>query len=405
MFAKGFAIGPDRDTIQPLRNSEVARTFQTATEFRLPVILSSLIHYNQITAEKGLVILCCVYQHCFPIIYYWNTTFIHLLRISFNLLTRSIDILNPVGLTDLDLETFVVTSRQREFFKTRSTREFKPNALTDLELRSIIILDPDLKIILDFNQSVSMCAQRDAKSTSMYPNATLGLMPFVKPAHKRQAAKKSKVDKADLMKAKASDMKTYKVTLRDRNGFTYTYIIQADPTSKNNPVLCASTVAAPKNLVGGAAAANKHFACSLPNMQRVLDTPESRRHLSCLGLATPQEDLTKVGEGEKKGIFNSLIGFIKKLKTKSSSASSSSSSSLSSSSSSLNSVKSGKSHTSASSGLKSKRKPKPNLPKKRQRKISAMSNLDPIQESPEEDEDTDSDSYTHDSSDLNLSES
>ncbi|KAK3760753.1 hypothetical protein RRG08_056164 [Elysia crispata] len=241
----------------------------------------------------------------------------------------------------------------------------------------------------------------------MYPNATLGLMPFVKPAHKRQAAKKSKLDKADLMKAKASDMKTYKVTLRDRNGFTYTYIIQADPTSKNNPVLCASTVAAPKNLVGGAAAANKHFACSLPNMQRVLDTPESRRHLSCLGLATPQEDLTKVGEGEKKGIFNSLLGFIKKLKNKSSSASSSSSSSsLSSSSSSLSSVKSGKSQAGVSSGLKSKRKPKPNLPKKRQRKISAMSNLDPIQESPEEDEDeTDSDSYTHDSSDVNLSES
>ncbi|RUS77326.1 hypothetical protein EGW08_014902 [Elysia chlorotica] len=188
----------------------------------------------------------------------------------------------------------------------------------------------------------------------MYPNATLGLMPFVKPAHKRQAAKKSKADKAELMKAKANDMKTYKVTLRDRNGFTYTYIIQADPTSKNNPVLCASTVAAPKN---------------------------------------------------KKGILNSLRGFIKKLKNKGSSASSSSSSSLSSSSSSLSSLKSTKSQSGPSSSLKSKRKPKPNLPKKRQRKISAMSNLDPIQESPEEDEDTDSDSYTHDSSDLNLSES
>lgn len=242
---------------------------------------------------------------------------------------------------------------------------------------------------------------------TMYPSATLGLMPFVKPAHKRQAAKKTKVDKADLMKAKANDMKTYKVTLRDRNGFTYTYIIQADPTSKNNPVLCASTVAAPKNMAGGADGANKHFACSLPNMQRVLDTPESRRHLSCLGLATPQEDLTKVGEGEKKGIFNSVLGFIKKLKLKNkgSPSASSSSSSLSSSSSSLSSVKSGKTNVSGTSGLKSKRKPKPNLPKKRQRKISAMSNLDPIQESPEEDEDTDSDSYTHDSSDLNLSES
>ncbi|GFO02196.1 hypothetical protein PoB_002870100 [Plakobranchus ocellatus] len=243
----------------------------------------------------------------------------------------------------------------------------------------------------------------------MYPNATLGLMPFVKPAHKRQAAKKSKMDKADLMKTKASDMKTYKVVLRDRNGFIYTYIIQADPTSNSNPVLCSSTVAAPKNFVGDAAAASKHFASSLPNIQRVItNSPESRRHSSCLGLAAPQEDLTKMGEGEKKGVFNWLGRFMKKLKTsKSPTSSSSSSSSLSSSSSSssLSSFKSGKAVAGCPSGLKSKRKPKANPPRKRQRKISAMSNLDPIQESPEE-EDTDSDSYTHESSsDLNLSDS
>lgn len=210
---------------------------------------------------------------------------------------------------------------------------------------------------------------------AMYPNATHGYMPFVKPAHKRQAAKKTKLDKADLKQVKASDMKTYKVTLRDRNGFTYTYIIQADTASKSNPVLCESRVAAPK-----------HLSTSLPNMKSPgLGSPDSKRHASCLGLAQAKEDLTKVDDGEKKGLFNSIISFIKKKTTKSTKSSS----------------------KQLPSGMKSKRKTKPMFPKKRQRTISAMSNLDPIQESPEEDDDEDSDSYTHDSasSDGSISES
>ncbi|CAL1532865.1 unnamed protein product [Lymnaea stagnalis] len=210
---------------------------------------------------------------------------------------------------------------------------------------------------------------------AMYPNATHGYMPFVKPAHKRQAAKKAKIDKADLKQAKSSDMKTYKVTLRDKNGVTYTYIIQADTASKSNPVLCESRVAAPK-----------HLSTSLPNMKSPgLSSPESKRHASCLGLAQAKEDLTKVDDGEKKGLFNSILSFIKK-KTSSKSSKSAS--------------------KQAQAGLKSKRKTKPMFPKKRQRTISAMSNLDPIQESPEEDDDEDSDSYTHDSaSDGSISES
>jgi hypothetical protein len=210
----------------------------------------------------------------------------------------------------------------------------------------------------------------------MYPNATHGYMPFVKPTHKRQAAKKTKVDKAETMKAKSTDMKTYKVTLRDRNGFTYTYIIQANTASNSTPILCESRVAAPKSL-----------SSSLPNMKSPsMGSPESRRHSSCLGLAQGKDDLTKV-EGEKKGIFNSIISYIKR-KTSS---------------------KSSKSKQTVPVATKSKRKPKPMFPKKRQRTISAMSsNLDPIQESPEEDDDDfDTDSYSHDSgsSDDNVSES
>ncbi|CAG5123994.1 unnamed protein product [Candidula unifasciata] len=201
---------------------------------------------------------------------------------------------------------------------------------------------------------------------AMYPNATRGYMPFVKPAHKRQAAKKSRVDKADSLRARSSDMKTYKVTLRDRNGFTYTYIIQADTSSKSTPILCESRVAAPKSL-----------SSSLPDIKvPSAESIEARRHSSCLGLAQGVEDLTKVDDGEKKGLFNSIINFIRKKTTSKSSKS--------------------KQQLSA---VKSKRKPKPMFPKKRQRTISTMSNLDPIQESPEEDDDDfDTDSYSHDSS-------
>lgn len=203
---------------------------------------------------------------------------------------------------------------------------------------------------------------------AMYPNATHGYMPFVKPTHKRQAAKKAKFDKSNAKNkagnAAATDMKTYKVTLRDRNGFTYTYIIQADTTTKSMPVLCESRVAAPR-----------HLSTSLPNMTTTSPSgsPESRRHAM---LAQGKEDLTKVDDGEKKGLFNSLISFIKK-KTGSTS----------------------KTSSKPQLPVKSKRKTKPMFPQKRQRTISAMSNLDPIQESPEEDDDfdNDTDSYTHDS--------
>lgn len=209
----------------------------------------------------------------------------------------------------------------------------------------------------------------------MYPNATHGYMPFVKPAHKRQAAKRSKAEK-DSLKSKAADgTKTYKVTMRDRRGFTYTYIIQAD-ASKSLPVLCESRVTAPNS--------SPLLSNSLPNMRGSArfpvstSRPESR---SCASLADGKEDLTKMDGSEKKGLFNSLLQYIKK---KTSSKSSSKTSSTIS---------------------KSKRKVKPLPQRKRQRTVSAMSNLDPIQESPEEDNLDDTDSYSHDSVTTSGSES
>jgi len=202
----------------------------------------------------------------------------------------------------------------------------------------------------------------------MYPSATYGLMPFVKPTHKRQAAKKPKCEKQKTNKlgstTSTADMKRYKVTLRDRNGYSYTYIIQADTTSSGSmPTLLGQTVSAPRHIK------------SMPNVMAASASPETQRHAL---LAQGKEDLSKVGDGEKKGLFNSLMNFIRRR------------------------TGTRKSSVPACS-VKSKRKMKPMFPKKRQRTISAVSNLDTIQESPEEDDDEyetlDTDSYTHDSSD------
>ncbi|KAK6175515.1 hypothetical protein SNE40_013964 [Patella caerulea] len=184
---------------------------------------------------------------------------------------------------------------------------------------------------------------------AMYPNATKGYMPFVTAPVKRHQGKRTKSAK-ESSRSKGStsaETKTYKVTLRDRNGYTYTYIIQADGT-KSLPVLCESKISGPGNDLGS----------SLPEMARE-SLSRRRRTLSTESADSESDDC------EKKGIFNTLLQFLRK-KT--------------------------------ASG-KSKRKPKTVVQRKRQRTISTMSNLDPIQESPEEDNaDEDDYSYTHDSS-------
>lgn len=190
---------------------------------------------------------------------------------------------------------------------------------------------------------------------AMFPNASRGYMPFVTGQHHKKAIAMAKQKQAKSGKSdKKRKMKTYLVTLRDKSGATYTYTVRTDGT-KSMPVLCDSKVTL------GATA-------SLPNLG--LTSPIQKMLYS-------RDDLD-VKDEKKGGIFSSFFRFIKE--------------------------KTGK-----SKGGKSKRKPKSLEQRKRQRTISAMSNLDPIQESPDEEEyedvDEDNDSYTHSESDDSSSDS
>ena len=196
----------------------------------------------------------------------------------------------------------------------------------------------------------------------MYPNATHGYMPFLK--HKRQPLKQ-KFEKYNSLghgniRHQREVTKTYKVTMRDRKGFTYTYIIQADG-SKSVPVLCESRVSPPSASL---------LTSSLPNM-RSTRYPVCGYSSSCASLAEGKEDLSKLDDGEKKGLFTSLLQYIRK--------------------------KTSKSCDPSKSVIKSKRRQKPLPRRKRQRTISAMSNLDPIFESPDEDTVEEADSFSNDS--------
>ncbi|XP_056022265.1 uncharacterized protein LOC125673815 [Ostrea edulis] len=186
---------------------------------------------------------------------------------------------------------------------------------------------------------------------AMFPNASRGYMPFVTGQHHKKAIALAKQKQAKAGKSdKKRKTKTYLVTLRDKSGATYTYTVRTDGT-KSMPVLCDSKITL------GATA-------SLPNLG--LTSPIQKMLYS-------RDDLD-VKDEKKGGIFSSFFRFIKE--------------------------KTGK-----SKGGKSKRKPKTLDQRKRQRTISAMSNLDPIQESPDEEEyedcgdEEDDDSYTHSESD------
>ena len=177
---------------------------------------------------------------------------------------------------------------------------------------------------------------------AMFPNATKGYMPFVSAQKRQVPVKKSKHENSRVKK-------TYQITLKDKHGKTFTYIVKTDGT-KSLPNLC-------ENMIGKLGSTD-----SLPN----------------IGLSSPKrqsfdlKDLRNQVESEKKtGIFSSFMNFLKE--------------------------KTGKNKNG-----KSKRKAKPLEMRKRKRTVSAMSNLDPIQESP--DEDDDADSYAHDCSSLSDSE-
>ncbi|CAI9730854.1 Hypothetical predicted protein [Octopus vulgaris] len=188
----------------------------------------------------------------------------------------------------------------------------------------------------------------------MFPNATRGYMPFVSNQNKGRNNKNGKLNE----EFKLQPGKAYQVTLKDRHGFTYSYIVKADG-SKSLPVLCDS------KMYGRRCGP---MSTSMPNMD-AKQIPGCNRKSDKSG-----SDRTDSSINGAKGILTSIMRFLSsKTKTK----------------------------------AKSKRKPK-SLPQrcKRQRTISAMSNLDPIQESPdenderhlgEEEEEDDNDSYLHDS--------
>jgi len=195
---------------------------------------------------------------------------------------------------------------------------------------------------------------------AMFPNANKGYMPFVagQSSNKRGCSSRrpTKHGKNESRHHRLKSGKTYQVTLKDKNGFTYRYIVKTDGT-KSMPVLCDS-------VISGLGSTDSLPTIGLSSPKRVLN--------SSMNLPFDSKD-----DGEKKeGIFSSLFRFLKE--------------------------KTGK-----SKGGKSKRKTKPQPQRKRQRTVSAMSNLDPIQESPDEDDyidDEDAESYAHDSSSVSESD-
>ena len=221
---------------------------------------------------------------------------------------------------------------------------------------------------------------------AMFPNATKGYMPFVhgkNPTTTKNKRSKHHVNGGKLHKSEnklSGTMKMYQITVKDKKGNTYKYIVKADGT-KSLPDLCESRL---NNIVA------THR--SMPNIGTAVNSPSKQRQI----LAEKVDALNSYNEsgesfttsldlrecGKKEGLFSAFIRFLKERTGKSESS---------------------KSKSRKSKPGKSKRKPRDVSQRKRQRTVSAMSNLDPIQESPNEHEyedDEDADSYIHYSSSI-----
>lgn len=222
---------------------------------------------------------------------------------------------------------------------------------------------------------------------AMFPLATKGYMPFVhgkNPTAVKNKRTKHHVNGGKLHKSEnklSGTMKMYQITVKDKKGNTYKYIVKADGT-KSLPELCESRinsiVATHRSMPDiGTAATNS------PSRQRQVLADKIDALNSYNGSEesfTTSLDLRECGK--KEGLFSAFIRFIKERTGKS------------------DTPKSSKNRKSKPG--KSKRKPRDVNQRKRQRTVSAMSNLDPIQESPNEheyeDDDDDADSYIHYSS-------
>lgn len=216
---------------------------------------------------------------------------------------------------------------------------------------------------------------------AMFPNATHGYMPFVSGKNKRSKlhVNGGKLHKADTRKhaALSATQKMYQITLKDKKGKTYKCIVKTDGT-KSLPELCQSKL--------NVATAHK----SMPDI--TVNSPSKQRQV----LAEKLDALNSISEsgesfstsldlrncGKKEGLLSAFIRFIKEKTGKN--------------------EKSAQKESKTKTHGKSKRKPRDLSQRKRQRTVSAMSNLDPIEESPNEHEyeeySDDNDSYTHYSS-------
>lgn len=222
---------------------------------------------------------------------------------------------------------------------------------------------------------------------AMFPNASRGYMPFVQ-GKSTVAAKSSKRSKTHVNGGKLHKVenrkhasasgfqKVYQITLKDKKGQTYKCIVKTDGT-KSLPELCEARLG---QMAAHSSMPNIHAESSPAKQRRVLaEKMEALNSDSCDSFSTSL-DLRNCGK--KEGFFSAFIRFIKEKTGKSDSKDSSKPSKK----------------TSGKSNGKSKRKPRDLTQRKRQRTVSAMSNLDPIEESPNEHEyegDDDNDSYTH----------
>lgn len=217
---------------------------------------------------------------------------------------------------------------------------------------------------------------------AMFPNATHGYMPFVSGKNKRSKlhVNGGKLHKSDTRKQASLSVsqKMYQITLKDKKGNTYKCIVKTDGT-KSLPELCQSklNVSTPHK--------------SMPDITAV-NSPSKQRQV----LAEKLDALNSISEGgesfstsldlrncgKKEGLLSAFIRFIKEKTGKN--------------------EKAAQKESKSKSNGKSKRKPRDLTQRKRQRTVSAMSNLDPIEESPNEHEyedfSDDNDSYTHYSS-------
>lgn len=221
---------------------------------------------------------------------------------------------------------------------------------------------------------------------AMFPNATRGYMPFVH--GKSTTASKNKRSKLHVNGGKlhksenrkpapgAGFQKMYQITLKDKKGQTYKCIVKTDGT-KSLPELCQASLG---NMATHSSMPNIGY--SSPSKQRkILNEKVDALNSLSDGGESFSTSLDLRSCGKKEGLFSAFIRFIKEKTGKS--------------------EKAPTKNCKHKSNGKSKRKPRDLTQRKRQRTVSAMSNLDPIEESPNEHEyenDDDADSYTHYSS-------